>query len=325
MSTVSALFAGTVVLTCLASTGTKADDPATAFPTKPVRIVIGPTASFTDLVSRQLAHRLHERWQQPVVVENRASGMLGAAAVAKSAPDGYSLLMSDRTWRAVAQGLYKELPYDPDKDFSPISSIASTPNFLLGHPSIPAGSLAEFIAYAKTVQQPLNYATAGLGTSTHLPGEQLKQLTGVSLTAVHYKGGGAAMSAMLSGEVKIGFNPAALALPHMTAGKIKAFAITSRRRFAGAPEIPTVVEAGLPQLEADYWIGLFAPAGAAPALITKINRDVVAILESKSMREYLLNQGAEPVPSSPDEFAAFIKNETDKWGDVIRTAGIKPE
>src|SRR5688572_19309490 len=321
-----ALIAATVVVVYVAaSLGAKGENPAAAYPTKPVRIIIGPTANFTDIVTRQLAQRLHERWQQPVVVENRASGMIGAAAVAKSAPDGYTLLVSDRTWRAVAQSLYKELPYDPDKDFTTISLVASTPNILLAHPSIPAANVEEFVAYAKAQQPPLSYATAGIGTATHLPGEQLKQLTGIDLTAVHYKGGGAAMNAMLIGEVKIGFNPVALALPHLRAGKVKAFAITSKKRFAGSPEIPTVADAGLPDLEADYWIGLFAPARVAPALVDKINRDVVGILESASMRALLLQQGAEPVSSTPGDFATFIASETRKWRDVIQTAGVKPE
>jgi tripartite-type tricarboxylate transporter receptor subunit TctC len=319
------LIAATVVACLAASPCVKADDPAATYPVKPVRIIIGPTANFTDIVTRQLAHRLHEVWQQPVVVENRASGMMGAAAVAKSAPDGYTLLVSDRTWRAVAQSLYKELPYDPDKDFTQIALVASTPNILLAHPSIPAANVEELVAYAKTQQLPLSYATAGMGTATHLPGEQLKQLAGIDLTAVHYKGGGAAMNAMLIGEVKIGFNPVALALPHLRAGKVKAFVITSKKRFAGSPEIPTVADAGLPDLEADYWIGLFAPARMAPALVDKINRDVVGILESASMRALLLEQGAEPVSSTPGDFAAFIASETRKWRVVIQTAGIKPE
>lgn len=309
----------------LAATSCVLADPIAAYPAKQVRIVIGPAGNFTDIVTRQLSQRLQERWQQPVVVENRASGMISAAAVAKSATDGYTLLVSDRTWQAVAHSLYKDLPYDSARDFSEISLIASTPNILVAHASIPAANLKELIAHAKQLQQPLNYATAGIGTATHLPGEQLKQLTGIDLTAVHYKGGGAAMVAMLSGEVKIGFNPVPVALPHVKSGKVKAFLLTSKNRFSGAPDIPTVMDVGLPDLEADYWIGLFAPARTGSALIARINRDIVAILQSTAMRAVLLDQGAEPVPSTPGEFAAFIKSESRKWGQVIRTAGIKPQ
>lgn len=300
-------------------------DSTTAYPAKQVKIVIGPSANFTDIVTRQLSQRLQERWQQSVVVENRASGMVGAAAVAKAAADGHTLLVSDRTWQAVAPSLYKELPYDPSRDFVGVSLVASTPNILVAHASIPASSLEELIAHAKQLQQPLNYATAGIGTATHLPGEQLKQLTGMNLAAVHYKGGGAAMVAMLSGEVKIGFNPVLLALPHVKSGKVKAFLLTSKHRFAGAPDIPTVVDVGLPELEADYWIGLFAPARTASALVARINSDTVGILQSESMRAALRGQGAEPLPNTPGEFAAFVKSESRKWQQVIRTAGIRPE
>lgn len=296
-----------------------------AYPAKQVKIVIGPSGNFTDIITRQLSQRLQERWQQSVVVENRASGMISAAAVARSAADGHTLLISDRTWQAVAPSLYKELPYDPSRDFSGISLVASTPNIFVAHASIPASSLEELVAHAKRLQQPLNYATAGIGTATHLPGEQLKQLTGMNLAAVHYKGGGAAMKAMLSGEVKIGFDPVLLALPHVKSGKVKAFFLTSKNRFAGAPDIPTVVDVGLPDLEADYWIGLFAPARTASELIARINRDTASILQSEAMRAALRDQGAEPGPNTPGEFAAFVESESRKWQQVVRTAGIKPE
>jgi tripartite-type tricarboxylate transporter receptor subunit TctC len=324
MGFAQALIAATGFVFMATSPGALAD-PVAAYPTKPVRIVIGPSGTFTDIVTRQLALRLQDRWQQSVAVENRASGMIAAAAVAKATPDGYTLLLSDRTWQAVAHNLYKEIPYDPSKDFSEISLVASTPNILVAHPSIPAASFKELVAYARQLPQPLNYATAGIGTATHLPGEQLKQLTGIELAPVHYKGGGAAMVAMLGGEVKIGFNLVPVALPHVKAGKVRAFMVTSRKRFAGAPDIPTVVDVGLADLEADSWIGLFGPARTAPALVARINRDVVGILESAAMRSALLDQGAEPVPNTPGELAAFVRSESRKWGQVIRTAGIKPE
>ncbi|HKA45595.1 MAG TPA: tripartite tricarboxylate transporter substrate binding protein [Burkholderiales bacterium] len=299
-------------------------DPA-GYPAKPVRIVTGPSGGGSDVFARPIAQRMHESWGQPVVVENRALGSISAAVAAKSAPDGYTLLVGDRTWQAVATSLYKELPYDPAKDFVGIALIASTPMLIVAHPSVPATSLGEFIAYAKRLPQPLGYATAGIGTASHLPGEQLKQLTGIDLTAVHYKGGGAAMVALLGGEVKVGFNLVIQALPYVKTGRVKAYVITAKKRFPGAADIPTVIEAGFPDLEADYWVGLFAPARTPPSIVAKINRDVVAILQSAAMRASLLNQGAEPVPGTPVEFADFIKSETVKWGRVIKTAGIKPE
>jgi tripartite-type tricarboxylate transporter receptor subunit TctC len=302
-----------------------ASNSVQAYPTRPVRIVTGPPGAFIDVITRHVGQRLHERWEQPVVVENRTRGMIGAGVAAKSAPDGYTLLIGDRTWHAVAHNLYKELPYDPVKDFAPVTLVASTPMVMVAHPSIPAANLREFIAYTKQLPQALSYATAGIGTATHLPGEQLKQLTGIDLVAVHYKGGGAAMIAILGGEVKTGFNPVLLVLPHVKTGKVKAYAITAKRRFTAMQEIPTVAEAGLPELEADYWIGMFVPVRTQAALIGKINRDVVGILQLPAMRTALLDQGAEPGAGTPEEFAAFIRSETLKWGRVIKTAGIKPE
>jgi len=300
-------------------------DSAVRYPAKPVRIVTGPSGSGTDVFARPIAQRMHEVWGQPVVVENRALGSISAAVAAKAASDGYTLLVGDRTWQAVAQSLYKELPYDPAKDFAAIAQIASTPMLFVAHPSVPATNLGEFIAYAKRLPQPLGYATAGIGTANHLPGEQLKQLTGIDLTAVHYKGGGAAMVAMLGGEVKVGFNLVIQALPHVKTGRVKAYVITAKKRFPGAADIPTVIEAGFPDLEADYWVGLFAPARTPSSIVASINHDVVSILQSDAMRASLLNQGAVPVPGTSQEFAAFIKSETVKWGKVINTAGIKPE
>ena len=319
ITVVSLIAAGIAVATAPVS--------AQNYPIKPVRFITGSNASFGDIVTRNIAQRLNERWGQPVVVENRpgAGLTIGTTIAAKSPPDGYTLLMGDRTSIAAAPSLYRNLSYDPLKDLAPITLVASAPMLLVAHPSIPPANLREFIAYAKQASQPLGYASAGIGTATHLPGEQLKQLTGIDLVAVHYKGGGAAMLAMLAGEVKAGFSVVPLALPHVRAGKVKAYVITTRKRFAGASDIPTVVEAGLPDLESDYWIGMFVPAHTQTALIGKINRDVVDILQTPAMRTALLDQGAEPGGGTPEEFAALIKSEIAKWGRVIKTAGIKPE
>jgi len=250
-------------------------DSAVRYPAKPVRIVTGPSGSGTDVFARPIAQRMHEVWGQPVVVENRALGSISAAVAAKAASDGYTLLVGDRTWQAVAQSLYKELPYDPAKDFAAIAQIASTPMLFVAHPSVPATNLGEFIAYAKRLPQPLGYATAGIGTANHLPGEQLKQLTGIDLTAVHYKGGGAAMVAMLGGEVKVGFNLVIQALPHVKTGRVKAYVITAKKRFPGAADIPTVIEAGFPDLEADYMTRDNLLQGGAPFVGDFLNLGVL--------------------------------------------------
>ena len=296
------------------------------YPTKPVRIIVGPPGTARDIVTRHLAQRLSERWGQPVVVENRGGlATIGAAVAAQAPADGYTLLMADQTSHAVAPSLYKDLAYDPVKDFAPITLVASAPMVLIAHPSVPAANLREFIDYAKQRPGAINYATAGPGTANHLPGELLKQVAGVDMVPIHYKGGGAAMIAIVSGEVKAEFNLMPIALPHVRAGKVKAYVTTGKKRFAGAPDIPTVAEAGLPELESEYWIGMFAPAHTPPAIVEKLNRDFVEILQTPAMRTALLDQGAEPVPGTPGEFAAFINSETLKWGRVIRTAGLKPE
>jgi tripartite-type tricarboxylate transporter receptor subunit TctC len=297
------------------------------YPTKPVRIITGSSASLPDIIARYIAPRLNERWGQPVVVENRpgAGLTIGTAAAAKSASDGYTLLMADRTSIAAAPSLYQNLAYDPVKDLAPITLVAATPLILVAHPSVPADNLQEFIAYVKKLPQGLAHGTGGVGTVNHLAGELMKQLTGADLIPVHYKGSGAAMMGILGGEVKVGFSLPPIALPQLKAGKVKAYVVTSKRRLAGAPDIPTVAEAGLPELESEYWIGMLAPAHTPPAIVDKLNRDFVEILQTPATRTALLDQGAEPVPGTPGEFAAFINSETLKWGKVIRTAGFKPE
>jgi tripartite-type tricarboxylate transporter receptor subunit TctC len=303
--------------------------PATAqnYPTKPVRIITGSSASLADIIARYIAPRLNERWGQPVVVENRpgAGLTIGTAIAAKSPSDGYTLLMADRTSIASAPSLYQNLAYDPVKDLAPITLVATTPLILIAHPSVPASDLREFIAYVKQLPQGLAHGDGGPGTVNHLAGELMKQLTGADLVPIHYKGTGAAMIGILGGDVKAGFSLPPIALPQLKAGKVKAYVVTSRKRLAGAPDIPTVAEAGLPELESEYWIGMFAPAQTPPAIVEKLNRDFVEILQTPAMRIALLDQGAEPVPGTQQEFAAFIKSETLKWGRVIRTAGLKPE
>ena len=297
------------------------------YPTKPVRIITAGPGTMLDIVARQLGQGLGERWGQPLVVENRGGAglMIAADIAAKSSPDGYTLLLGDRTSHAAHPNLYKNLPYDPVKDFAPITLVAIAPMLLVAHPSVPAGNLREFIAYAKQHPGAINFATGGPGTGTHMTGELLKHLAGINMVSVHYKGGGAAIVAILGGEAKAGFSTVPVALPHVRAGKVKTYAITSKKRFAGTPDIPTAAEAGLPGFESDYWAGAFAPARTPAALVGRLNRDFVEILQTPAMRERLLAQGAAPTPGTPAEFAAFIKTETVKLKKVIDLAGIKPE
>jgi tripartite-type tricarboxylate transporter receptor subunit TctC len=300
---------------------------ADAYPTKPVRVITGSPGSMSDIVTRQVGQRFSERWSQAVVVENRGGAGLtiGSAIAAKSRPDGYTLLMADRTSHAAAPSLYKELPYDPVKDFTPITLVARAPSLLVAHPSVPAANLADFIAYARKQPGVINYTAAGPGTGSHMTGELFKQLTGLNLGSVQYKGGGAAILAVVSGEVKIGFNTVLVALPQLKAGKLNAYLIASNKRFASVPDIPTAAEAGVPGFESEYWIGLFVPANTPASLVSRLNYEAVEVLQSPAMRDALLTQGAEPAPGRPAEFAAFIRNETVKLKKVIEVAGIRAE
>lgn len=297
------------------------------YPVKPVRIITGGAGTFHDIATRHLGQRLSERWGQPIVVENRpGAGLTIAAGIAvRSAPDGYTLLMADRTCLAAAPNLYRKLAYDPVKDLSPITLVATAPFLLVAHPSVPASNLREFIDHVRQHPAPFNYASAGPGTAIHMTGELFRHLTGVNMTSVNYKGGGAATMAMVSGEVKAGFGSIPNVLPHVGAGKLKAYAVTSSSRFAGAPDIPTAAEAGMPGFESQQWLGMLAPARTPGALIGKLNRDMVEFLQTPAIQTAFRSQGAEPAPGTPDEFAAFIKSETVKLKKVIELAGIRAE
>ncbi len=297
------------------------------YPIKPVRIVTGGAGTFHDIATRQLGQRLSERWGQPIVVENRpgAGLTIGAGIVVRSASDGYTLLMADRTCMAAAPSLYKKLPYDPIKDLSPITLVATAPFLLVAHPSVPASNLREFIDHVRRHTAAFNYASAGPGTAIHMTSELFRHLTGLNMVSVNYKGGGAATLAMVSGEVNAGFGSVPNVLPHVSAGKLRAYVITSGNRFAGAPNIPTAAEAGLPGLESQQWLGILAPARTPQALIGKLNRDMLEFLHTSEMRIAFHAHGAEPAPGTPAEFAAFIRSETVKLKKVIEIAGIRAE
>ena len=226
---------------------------------------------------------------------------------------------------AAAPSLYQNLPYDPVRDLAPVTLVASTPLVPIAHPSIPGSTLREFIGHVKQLPQGFSHGTGGPGTVNHLAGELMKQLTGANLVAVHYKGTGAATMTIVGGEIKAGFSMPAMALPQARAGRLKAYVATGVKRIPGLPDVPTVAEAGFPELESEYWIGLLTPVRTPAALVARLNREVVDILQAPLLRSILLEQGSEPRPGAPEEFAAFIKSETVKWGKVIKTAGIKPE
>jgi len=318
----------TFALAVLVAAGFAASETvrAQSYPTKPVRVITGAPGTQADIVMRHIGQRLSERWGQAVVVENRpGSGLIGSAIVAKSPPDGYTLLLASPSSHAAAPSLYKTLPYDPVRDFMPITQVAIAPNLVLGHPSVPAANLSEFVAYARGRPGVLNYAVAGPGSGGHIAGELFKHMTGVDLVSVFYKGGGAAINALVSGEAQVGFQSAFLAVPLIRTGKIRAYAVASRTRFAVAPDIPTAAEAGVPGFESEYWMALFAPSRTPEPLIGRINRDVVEILQSHDMQKALLSRGVDPAPGTPAELAEFVRSETVKLKKVIYLAGIKAE
>ncbi|HUP95186.1 MAG TPA: tripartite tricarboxylate transporter substrate-binding protein [Burkholderiales bacterium] len=286
----------------------------------------GSVAAMPDVIARHLSQRLSERWGQGVVVENRPQVTITSGVAAKATPDGYTLLLADRTSHVVAPNLHKDLLYDPIRDFAPITLVARAPLLLVAHPSVSAANLRELIAYAKQRPGSIDYASAGPGTAVHITTERFKQVAGIDLMNVQYKGGGAAMAAILSGEAKVGFALVPVALPHVKVGKVKTYAITSAKRFTGAPDVPTMAEAGLPGFDSEeLWVGMFAPVRTPRSLVAKLNADIVDILKAPATRDALRALGAEPATSTPEEFAAFIAAETATLKKVIQLAGIRVE
>jgi tripartite-type tricarboxylate transporter receptor subunit TctC len=298
---------------------------ADSYPARYVRIITAGAGTFHDIVARHLAQRLSERWGQGVVVENQpAAGLtIGTSIAAKAPPDGYTLLLADRTSLAVAPNLYKNLRYDPVKDLRPITLVARAPSVLVAHPSVQADNLREFIAYARRQPEPIIFASAGPGTVTHLTGELFAQLAEVKILPVQYKGGPAAAMAVLGGEAKFTSAVISVVLPQIESGKVKAFAMASAKRFSGAPNIPTGAEAGLPGFEAEQWVGMLAPAGIPDAIADKLNQDIVGILRTPEFQDMLRAQGGEAVPGTPAEFATFMAGETLRLKKLIETTGVR--
>jgi tripartite-type tricarboxylate transporter receptor subunit TctC len=300
---------------------------AQEYPSRPVRIVVpSPPAGGTDIVARVLAMHFTKAFGQQFFVENKpgAGNMIGIEAVARSAPDGYTLLMSASTL-ALNSVLFKKVPYDPVRDFAPITLTATAPNVLLVHPSVPAQSLAEFIALAKAKPGALSYGTPGIGTSPHLSMELLKSMAGIDLQHVPYKGTAAAVTDVMGGQIAATFSNALTAKPQVDAGRVRALAITGPRRIEALPGVPPVAEAGVPGYEAMQWYGLLAPAGTPAAIVERLNVEALKALRSSEMKERLAADGAEPLGGSPAEFAALIRRELDKWTRVARAAGIEQQ
>ena len=302
-------------------------DPAKNYPIRPVRIITGSPGSTSDLSARFIAQKFTERWRYQVVVDNRAGagGIIGTEIAAKSAPDGQTLVIGHIGTHVSAPSLYKNLAYDPIKDFEPISNLVSSAIVLVVHVSVPAGNLKELLAFARGKPAGVNYSTPGGGTSGNLTGELFNQVTGANLVHVPYKGAGFALTSVASGETQVSFLAASTAMPQLKAGRVKPLAVLQKARFVGLPDVPTSAEQGFPNLDSNVWFGLFAPAKTPKSIIIKINQDVVAALRAQDARDTLRAAGAEAVPTSPEEFGAFVQSEITKWTKVIKAAGIKAQ
>ncbi len=297
------------------------------YPSHPVRIVVpSPPAGGTDIIARVLAQHFSKAFGQQFFVENRpgAGNMIGIESVARSAPDGYTLLMVPSTL-ALNSVLYQKVSYDPIRDFAPITLAATAPNVLIVNPSVPAKTLAEFVALAKKKPGELTYGTPGAGTSPHMSMELLKSMAGLDIQHIPYRGSAPAETDIISGQIHAMFANALTAKPQVDAGKVRALAVSGPKRIEAMPDVPPVAEAGVPGYEAMQWYGLLAPAGTPNAIMVRLHAEAAKALHSAEMKEKLAADGAQPVGSTSAEFATLIKSELEKWANVARAAKIQPQ
>ena len=316
---------GALLLATPALLSSGAPSHAAGYPTKPVRlIVVYPPGGGIDLLARVMGPSFTETWGQAVVVDNRpgAGTTIGAAVAAKAPPDGYTLLMTDVSF-AITPSLYSSLPYDAQKSFAPISLINLVTDVLVVHPSVPAGSVKELIAYAKANPGKILYASAGNGTLNHLAPEMLKAMAGIDLVHVPFKGALAALTDVVAGRQQLYIGALASTVPHIKSGRVRAIAITGKKRSSMLPDLPTMAESGLPDYDVNAWYGLLAPAGTPRSIVTAVHRQVKKALQSREVQQQLAEQGSEAVGNTPEEFRAFISDEIVKWNGAVKTAGAK--
>ncbi len=301
---------------------------AQPYPAKPIKIIVPfPAGGIADVYARVIGARLSETWGQPAVVENRtgAGGNIGAESVARSPPDGYTLVMGSLGTHAVNVTLFSALPYDPIRDFAAIALVLEAEGLLVVHPSVPVQSVPELIALARAKPGTLTFASAGMGTASHLAGELFKTMAKVDMVHVPYKGNVPALTDLLAGETSLFFGTMPTVLPHAKAGKLRALATIGAARSAAVPELPTVAEAALPGFEVTNWIGLFAPARTPPEIVRRLNGEVVRIMQSRDIEARLANEGARFSPTTPEQFSAFVAAEIAKWAPVVRASGARAD
>ena len=301
---------------------------AQAWPAKPIRLMVPfPPGGSTDIVARIVAQKLAERLGQSIVIENRggAGGTLGTAVVAKAAPDGYTLTVASTSTHVVAPGVYAKLDYDPVKDFAPVGLMAVSPYLLVVNPSLPAKSLQELVGLAKKQPGKLNYASAGVGSTTQLAMEMLKSASGTFILHIPYNGNGPAGTALIAGQVEVLFGSLPALLPHAKSGRARALAVGTPKRSPSLPDVPTVAELGYPGFDASLWLAIMAPAGTPQPVIERLNKEIGVLVSAADTREAFDKAGTEPLTGSPADLAAMIRDGVPKYAQIIKTAGIKPE
>jgi tripartite-type tricarboxylate transporter receptor subunit TctC len=301
---------------------------AQSYPVKPVRYVVAFAAGDSpDIVARLVADRLSRMWGQQVVVENRvgAGGTIAGAAVANAPPDGYTLFHCNIASSAIAAALYPKLPYDPLRDFAMVSRIATTANALIVHPSLPATSVAELIAYAKANPGKISYGSPGVGTSPHLSMELFKSIAGINVVHIAYKGAMPALADVMGGQIPVMLANLPALLPHVISGKVRALAVTSAKRTAQLPAVPTMIESGVPDYVVTAWYGMCAPASTPEPILEKLHTDLITTLQAPDVQQRLSDLVIDVAPTSRDEFTAFIRSEIGRWAEVVKNAGIPPQ
>ena len=320
------LLAAAVVATMNAGAAQTAS-PAQTYPTKPIRFIVGfAPGGATDIIARALAQKLSDVFGQQVVVDNRAGGggTIAASMTAKSPPDGYTMLMGTISTLATNVSTYKNLPYDPLRDFAPVTLAAATPYFVTVNAAMPS-TLKDFIALAKAKPGQINFGSSGAGGGAHLSAELFRAMAGIELTHIPYKGAALALTDVMAGQIQMSFSQPLIVLPHLKSGRVKALAITSAKRSSALPDYPTIAESGVPGYESSSWQGIVVPAGTPPAIIARLHTELVKGLRAKDIGERLAAEGTDPGGNSPAEFGAYIKREIEKWARVVKNAGLKTE